>query len=242
MPKYPYTSGQAALAATMIQLRKGAPAKVDAQYLQRFELASSNESYVISILRFLGLVAEDGTRIEANTGFLYGDDDAFRAGMDAAMRAAYAELFTDMGDEAVSVGRERLIPWFRATDKTSTLVGGRQASTFMTIAAMAGHGEVPTVRGSGSAAKGSTAKAAGKKAAPAKASSAPAKASSASAGEASGSQAAGAPAASTAVGEQVKERDGGVGLTVRIEVNLPAGGDSETYDAIFASIRKHLMS
>lgn len=33
-----------------------------------------------------------------------------------------------------------------------------------------------------------------------------------------------------------------VGLTVRIEVNLPPGGDADTYDAIFASIKKHLMS
>jgi len=32
-----------------------------------------------------------------------------------------------------------------------------------------------------------------------------------------------------------------VGLTVRIEVNLPPDGNSETYDAIFASINKHLM-
>jgi hypothetical protein len=33
-----------------------------------------------------------------------------------------------------------------------------------------------------------------------------------------------------------------VGLSVRIEVNLPPGGDADTYDAIFASIKKHLMS
>lgn len=33
-----------------------------------------------------------------------------------------------------------------------------------------------------------------------------------------------------------------VGLTVRIEVNLPPGGDADTYDAIFASIKKHLMA
>jgi len=31
-------------------------------------------------------------------------------------------------------------------------------------------------------------------------------------------------------------------LTVRIEVNLPPGGDASTYDAIFASIKKHLMT
>lgn len=33
-----------------------------------------------------------------------------------------------------------------------------------------------------------------------------------------------------------------VGLTVRIEVNLPPSGDADTYDLIFASIKKHLMS
>jgi hypothetical protein len=32
-----------------------------------------------------------------------------------------------------------------------------------------------------------------------------------------------------------------VGLTVRIEVNLPANGDQETYDRIFRSIRKNLI-
>lgn len=32
-----------------------------------------------------------------------------------------------------------------------------------------------------------------------------------------------------------------VGLTVRIEVNLPAGGEESTYDAIFKSIRKNLI-
>jgi hypothetical protein len=32
-----------------------------------------------------------------------------------------------------------------------------------------------------------------------------------------------------------------VGLTVRIEVNLPASGDQETYDRIFKSIRTNLI-
>jgi hypothetical protein len=33
-----------------------------------------------------------------------------------------------------------------------------------------------------------------------------------------------------------------VGLTVRIEVNLPAAGDQETYDKIFRSIRENLLN
>lgn len=34
---------------------------------------------------------------------------------------------------------------------------------------------------------------------------------------------------------------GVVGLTVRVEINLPAGGNKETYDAIFKSIRENLI-
>jgi hypothetical protein len=33
-----------------------------------------------------------------------------------------------------------------------------------------------------------------------------------------------------------------VGLTVRIEINLPADGDQETYDRIFRSIRENLIN
>lgn len=41
------------------------------------------------------------------------------------------------------------------------------------------------------------------------------------------------------------ERDSGqreVGLTVRVEVNLPPSGDQETYDRIFRSIRENLLN
>ena len=73
MPNYPYTSGPAALVQTFSQLRKGFPAKVDAGYLQRFNIARANESYIISVLRFLGLIDEDGNRIEDETGYFFGN-------------------------------------------------------------------------------------------------------------------------------------------------------------------------
>jgi hypothetical protein len=41
------------------------------------------------------------------------------------------------------------------------------------------------------------------------------------------------------LGEGQPSRD--FGLTVRVEVNLPAGGDQETYDKIFRSIRQNLF-
>ena len=42
-------------------------------------------------------------------------------------------------------------------------------------------------------------------------------------------------------GEQNDNRNQ-VGLTVRIEINLPAEGDQETYDRIFKSIRENLLN
>jgi hypothetical protein len=56
-------------------------------------------------------------------------------------------VFDEMGDSALSAERGDLTHWFRAADKTSDLVGQRQASTFQTLAALAGHGELPSTRG-----------------------------------------------------------------------------------------------
>lgn len=233
MPNYPYTSGQGAIVATFAQLRKAVPAKVDASYLQRFNIAPANESYVISILRFLGLIGEDGDRIEDNTSFLYGNDEAFKEGLEARLRESYSALFDDMGDSALDAKREELIHWFRASDKTSELVGGRQASTYQTLAALAGHGELParppaakkTAAVPRSTSTRPAQKRNGEKTEAAPQQSTPRKTSNLSTDR---------PAASRGLED--------IALTVRIEVNLPSGGDATTYDAIFASIKKHLMS
>jgi hypothetical protein len=235
VPNYPYISGQGALVAAFAQLRRNVPAKVDASYLQRFNIAPANESYVISILRFVGLIDEDGNRVEANTGFLYGNDEGFKEGMEAALRAAYSDLFADMGDDALDADKTTLTHWFRASDKTSELVGGRQASTFQTLAALAGHGDLPAARATNGTKKAAAATGAAKKTATKKAAEVPAGGTTEVADDTTGAVGSG--------GGTVKVQNGqDVGLTVRIEVNLPPGGDADTYDAIFASIKEHLMS
>lgn len=233
MPNYPYISGQAALVQTFAQLRKGFPGKVDAGYLQRFSIARANESYVISILRFLGLIDEEGNRVEDKTDYFYGGDEIFKPGLERTLRDAYSQVFDEMGSGALEAQRDDLINWFRAADKTSALVGQRQASTFQTLAALAGHGELPTVRSNGAkkpvAAQGAaTKKATAKKAAPNKEDTKVPQGGGADDGDGGGG------------GKTGNAQD--VGLTVRIEVNLPPDGDADTYDAIFASIKKHLMS
>ena len=232
MPNYPYISGQAATVQTFTQLRRGFPGKVDSGYLQRFNIAPANESYVISILRFLGLIDEDGNRIEDKTDYFFGNDGSFKSGLESTLRRAYAQVFDEMGDEALDAPKDDLTHWFRASDKTSALVGQRQASTFQTLAALAGHGDLPVIR-SGAAKKPVVATP-----------DSPAKRSSAK-------KPTPAPMKQVEKSSEEGDRGGGdgggkighdVGLTVRIEVNLPPGGDAETYDAIFASIKKHLMS
>jgi Family of unknown function (DUF5343) len=236
VPNYPYISGPGPIVQTFSQLRKGFPGKVDAGYLQRFKIAPANESYVISILRSLGLIDEEGNRVEDTTGFFYGNDDSFKSGLEGTLRKTYAQVFDEMGDAALEAPKSDLAHWFRAADKTSELVGQRQAMTFQTLVALAGHGDPPNTRSgaakktaavnTGSAAKKTIAK------------------------KTAAKQTAAEETALEKHLEKPSREDGDngsknahdVGLTVRIEVNLPPGGDADTYDAIFASIRKHLMS
>ncbi|WP_127126200.1 DUF5343 domain-containing protein [Georgenia sp. SYP-B2076] len=230
MATYPYVSGSKVIVDTFEQLRKQVPNKVDAGWFQRFNLAPGNESYVINILRFLGLIGEDGRKSDDKTGFFYSDDEAFQSGLEQLLREVYSELFAEMGDDALGNTREPLSKWFRGADKTSELVGKRQATTFGTLAALAGHGDLPAVRVSTPKGQnGST-----KKSPP-------------SNGRATAKASVQSPNQSEtgAIKSELfaaPSHQAGVGLTVRIEVNLPAGGDAGTYDAIFASIRKHLMS
>jgi hypothetical protein len=46
----------------------------------------------------------------------------------------------------------------------------------------------------------------------------------------------------SASGGAVDAGNRNLGLTVRIEINLPATGDQETYDKIFKSIRENLLN
>jgi len=232
VPNYPYISGQGALVQAFSQLRKGFPGKVDAAYLQRFNIAPANESYVISILRFLGLIDEDGTRVEDKTDYFFGNDDSFKSGLEGRLRIAYSQLFDEMGDGALDAPKSDLTHWFRASDKTSEVVGQRQAATFLTLAALVGHGDLPAAR-SGAVKRTVTAtpasaakKTVAKKTTPKKQV------------EKSAEDHSDRDSGGDSGGKNVQD----VGLTVRIEVNLPPGGDADTYDAIFASIKKHLMS
>jgi hypothetical protein len=222
--EYPYVNAQSALTKAFAQFRKSFPATMDAATLQKFGIAPSNESYVINTFRFLGLIDGDGKKADDAAGFFFGGDAAFNSGLEDAIRAAYESLFADFGEDAWNNDRAEIATWFRVTDKTSDVVGGRQASTFQTLAALAGHGELPltvvtpakptSTRGPSNATKSSK----------------------------------GTQGKSPATGAESQKSSGGTGggknqldMTVRIEINVPAGATPAEYDAMFASIRKHLI-
>ena len=135
------------------------------------------------------------------------------------VEAAYSDLFALHGQDAWNLPVDRLISYFRNADHTSALVGSRQAGTFQALAALSGHGEVPAPKAAGQRRNE-------KRSAPAKTPE-PRK-----------------QTPDTATGPNLPSGNsaGGVGLTVRIEINLPAAGDQETYDKIFKSIRENLLN
>lgn len=114
--------------------------------------------------------------------------------------------------------RASLVQFFRTTDHSTEILGGRQAGTFRYLSALTGHSETPQVR------EGSSTRAAAKPKprAPKEKVTAP-------------------PSTEPSKRSAAASPQPQMGLTVRIEVNLPADGDQQTYDRIFRSIRKNLI-
>ena len=114
---------------------------------------------------------------------------------------------------------DSLITFFRQTDQSSSLVGKKQANTFKALAGLSGHAELPEHKPKK---VGGTAKKTEQKAVSVKQEA--------------------APPVSGIPNEQTSNSKNQIGLTVRIEINLPAEGDQATYDRIFKSIRENLLN
>jgi hypothetical protein len=221
--KHPYISGSGPVVQVIEHLRKSFPAALTAETLKKLGIAPNNETYLINILRFLGVIDEGGAKTAAAGKIfsLHGDSD-FQEAFAKLVKGAYADLFALHGDSAWGIDRDKLISYFRTADESSALVGRRQATTFQALAGLAGHGEVPPAKKTGAIAASGKA---GKKKAKKDVMPAP-----------------NAPPLVPSTGSQTQAaRASSLGLTVRIEVNLPADGDQATYDRIFRSLRENLI-
>ncbi|MPZ18119.1 MAG: hypothetical protein GEV06_09440 [Luteitalea sp.] len=226
--KHPYTSsGSGAVVQTITHLKKSFPVTVTADTLKKLGIAPNNETYIIGILRFIGVLDDGGNKTsKATSVFTKHNAEDFQKGLSDLVESAYKDLFALHGKDAWDLSTDQLISFFRGADHTSDLVGKRQAQTFRALAALSGHGEPPKPivtkpAGGRKATKGDPAKL--KKSAPTPVVKTD------------------MPATSNGNGSGSGVDRGDVGLTVRIEINLPASGDQETYDRIFKSIRENLL-
>jgi hypothetical protein len=227
MASYPYISGPNNIGQAITLLRKNFPATVTSDTIKKYGLASNNESYVINAIKFLGLIDEEGKRTPAALDvFSKHDDGEFQTAFASLVKNAYSDLFEIRGDDAWTLGQAGLVSYFRSADKTSDIIGGRQAGVFRIFAVLAGHAESKPSQ------PRSTAKAAAAKPKPAKPKS-----------ETKGLDIKAASPAGAGDGEggrASKARD--MALTVRIEVNLPAGATRQNYDDIFKSMKENLLN
>jgi len=217
--RYPYVASAGPLLRTIDHLRRSFPKEVTADTLRKLGVAPKNESYVINVLRFLGVIDDEGKPVEDKKKAFLLQDDAFSTEFETLVRDSYEELFELYSDGAWDLERADLTQFFRTSDHSTEVVGKRQAATFVALSGLAGHGSLPGhVEGSPAT---RTTPAVRKR----KTKDRGAKLEADNAGK---------------TPRELPERPQ-FGLTVRVEVNLPAEGDQATYDRIFRSIRKNLI-
>lgn len=213
---YPYIPSGGLIQTAFQQFRKSFPSKVDAETLKKLGIASSNEGALINILKFIGAVDKENQRTpEGMKLFTTHDDNKFQDQLAEAISAAYSELFDLHGAEAWKLDRNDLISFFRGSDQTSAVTGARQALTFQSLASLAGKRDeqIPSRAAPGPRSTEKKQKAKSDK-----------------------------PNGAKSQAAHSVHADSPVGLTVRIEINLPANGTQATYDNIFESIRKNLLN
>lgn len=220
--KHPYVTSNGPLIQVINHIRKSFPATVNADTLKKLGYAKKNESYVINTLRFLGIIDEDGKKTDkAGKIFSSHDNNTFQKEFSGIIEKAYTELFS-LHKDAWLLDMDSLITFFRQTDQSSLLVGKRQANTFKALAGLSGHTELPEHKPKKVGETKKTTKKTKQKAVPAKQEA--------------------VPSVSGIHSEQTSNSRNQIGLTVRIEINLPAEGDQATYDRIFKSIRENLLN
>lgn len=218
---YPYVTTMSGLTQLLDQLRKSFPTTLDADTLKKLSLAPNNEGVVINTVRFLGLIDEQNARTELGQKvFTLHDDEDFRREFSDVIKNAYTELFALHTDDTWQLSQTRLITFFRQADKSTERVGLQQARTFKTLASYVGHGDAPLQsRSSTKPPQRQTRK---------KTSLPPVDPK---------------PTAQQELTANTRSHsEHNVGLTVRIEINLPVAEDQETYDKIFRSIRENLLN
>ena len=218
---HPYIPSGGMLIQTFDQFRRAFPKTINAETLKKLSLAPNNESRIIALFKFFEFIDDNGNKTDAGKKlFIIHDDKKFQDQLKKIVKEKYDELFELRGEDAWTLDRDSLIGFFRTADETSALTAQRQSIAFGTLASLCGYGDIPSQRKRGRQPQKTTEKSGKNTSKPAKKSLNKPR-----------------PDKSISI-----EAQNDIGLTVRIEINLPAQGDQATYDRIFQSIRKNLLN
>jgi hypothetical protein len=122
--KHPYVNGTGNLIQVLDHLKKSFPVNLTAEVLKKLGFAPKNESYILNVVRFIGLIDEKGVRTEqAQKTFTLHDDATFQKSFSELVKTGYSDLFALHGNDAWTLERSKLITFFRQTDQSSELVG-----------------------------------------------------------------------------------------------------------------------
>ena len=220
--RHPYADSPGYIEKTIEHLKKKFPSSLTVKTLQQLRIVHNSGNSVINVLHFMKLIDDEGNKTNiADRIFLIHDNKKFEQEFSEQVKNSYSALFQLHGDDAWTLDRNGLIQFFRPTDKTSARVGGLQASTFQVLAKFAGYNEAPTSK---SNVRSEKPKKKTRQKDPARLKTAKIE------------------TPSSVVPSAGDKESRNFGLTVRIEINLPAGGNKETYDNIFRSIRENLLN
>lgn len=135
MADFPYSPHAASLKRFLDHIQKaGVPEKVTLKYLQTVGFKSTNDRYILGILKFLGFL--DSTGATTKTWVDYRNRQAARAILAASMRQGYSDLFKTYPD-AHRKDNEALRNYFSAHTKVAESTLGLIVTTFKALAAIA---------------------------------------------------------------------------------------------------------
>ncbi|MGB8298307.1 MAG: DUF5343 domain-containing protein [Polyangia bacterium] len=149
MADFPYSPHSAKLKQFLDHVQKaGVPEKVTMKYLETVGFKSTNDRYILAILKFLGFVDASGSPTKTWTD--YRNRQIASATLAAAMRRAYQDLFKTYPD-ADRKDSEALRNYFSAHSKVAESTLGLIVATFKALAAIADFDAVPAAEGPESA-------------------------------------------------------------------------------------------
>ena len=118
---YPYISDTGKIAKIVEKLREHFPAKVDIDILKKLQIAPGNEISLISILRFIGVLGEEGQTTEKAERVFTLDSNKFASELGKMVKTAYKPLFVLHKSNTWKLDQDDLIDFFQSNNKTSKI-------------------------------------------------------------------------------------------------------------------------